>query len=448
MFSIDGPINSGARLVMPMPARMGGQGYMPYIFTGPEDELLACRDTAWFGCFLNTSPVYDLSGPDAVKLLNYVTVNRDYAKLKVGGSRHAILCNEQGQMLADGVLMRKEENLYRTYWLAPALAYYVDTLGMDVHGEWLLGKEFFFQIDGPKSLEIMEEAAQEDLHDLKFAQHKNITVAGIPSTIHRLGMSGALAYEMHGDMKDAEAFYDAVVKVGEKYGMKRLGFSTYCRNHTQGGYPNQWIHYWYPLLESGPELASYVAQCPFRIGMAHNFAGSATDDIQNAFVTPYDVKWEYLINWDHDFIGKEALAEIDKNPPRTCVTLEWDAEDVGRVYATQFMGTGTATVDPFAGTGDGGDMQFVMSKVLDSSGAMVGVATGRTQDFYHKKMISLAFVNRDQAELGNELTVVWGTDPAAQLPIKATVAEFPYYNEEYRNETFDVEKIPHPVFED
>ena len=442
MFSLTGPVAKDASLLSRY-----GTTVMPIMYTSPQDELLACRQTAWLGSTLNLSPVYDVSGPDAVKLFNYVSVNRDYSKLKVGGSRHMILCNERGQMLADGVLMRREEDLYRSYWLAPVLAYYVDTLGYDVQGHWVTD-EFFFQIDGPRSLEIMEKAAHEDLHDLKFAQHKHITVAGIPATIHRLGMSGCLAYEMHGDMKDAEAFFQAIVDAGEEYGLRKLGLAQYPRNHTQGGYPNQNIHYYYPILDSGEELANYVKNSPMKLYSVYNFAGSAADDPQNAFVTPFDVKWEYLINWDHEFIGKEALLELKADPKRTCVTLEWDPDDVAQVFATQFRGTGVKPVDDISSVGDGGAGPFVMSKVLDDSGAMVGMTAGRTHDFYHQRMISLAFVNLDQAELGNTVTVVWGTDPANQMPIKAKVAEFPYYNEEYRNETFDVEKIPHPVFED
>jgi hypothetical protein len=41
---------------------------------------------------------------------------------------------------------------------------------------------------------------------------------------------------------------------------------------------------------------------------------------------------------------------------------------------------------------------------------------------------------------------MWGTDPETAQPIRAKIARFPYYNEEYRNETFDTEKILHPVF--
>jgi hypothetical protein len=44
------------------------------------------------------------------------------------------------------------------------------------------------------------------------------------------------------------------------------------------------------------------------------------------------------------------------------------------------------------------------------------------------------------------VTVLWGTPGKPVKEVRAKVAAFPYYNEEYRNETFDVEKIPHPSF--
>lgn len=438
MFTPNGPINGDARALLPMKG-----GYMPLRYTNPEDELLACRKTAWLGCYLNLSPVYDIWGPDTVKLLNYATVNRDYAKLKIGKSRHAIFCNEKGQMLADGVLMRMDENVYRSYWLAPVLAYYVDTLGLDVHGKWV-HDDFFFQIDGPKSLEIMEKTCQEDLHDLKFAQNKKVTIAGVPCTIHRLGMSGCLAYEMHGPFSEAEKVYGAIYDAGVEYGIRKLSFPNYCRNHTQAGYPNQWIHFWYPRVTSGEKMKEYLENCAEGIPLfnIYNFHGSAADDPENAFVTPFDVDWDYLINYDHDFVGKEALLKIKENPPRKAVTLEWNAEDVGKVFATQFEGTDVDPVDDITSVGDGGELPFVISKVMDGD-KMVGVASGRIHDYYHRKMLSLAWVQRDLAVEGKELTVIWGSDPKNQLPIRATVAAFPYYNEEYRNETFDVEKIPH-----
>lgn len=438
MFTINNKLNQNAFLIM----NFGG-AYIPYMYSSPQEELLGCRTGAWLGSMLNLSPVYELSGPDVVKLMNYVSVNRDYSTLPVGGSRHTILCNDKGQMLADGVLMHKEENKYRTYWLAPVLAYYVETLGYDVQGKWITD-EFFIQIDGPRSLEIMEKVSGSNLHDLKFAQHKEITIADVKTTIHRLGMSGCLAYEMHGDMDKVGEVYEAIAEIGKEYGLKRLGWANYCRNHTQGGYPNQYIHFYYPFLLNGEGMKQYVIDhhgwnpqfCQY------NFYGSASYDIQNAFVTPFDVKWDYLINWNHDFIGKEALLKLKENPPRTVVTLEWNAEDIGKVFATQFVKKSVLPFDDISNIADGAMRDFfVISKVM-SENKMVGVASGRTRDYYHNAMISLAFIDRSIAEEGKELTVIWGTNPETAMPIRVKVAPFPYYNEEYRNETFDVSKIP------
>lgn len=124
------------------------------------------------------------------------------------------------------------------------------------------------------------------------------------------------------------------------------------------------------------------------------------------------------------------------------VTLEWNTEDVGKAYAAYISGD----LDPvdnitLYGLGDDGDVNYRESKVLNDSGEMIGVATDKNQDFYHKKMISLAVLDKEYAEEGKELSVLWGTDPAKQMKIRATVAQFPYYNGEWRNETCDVYKM-------
>ena len=100
MFSLNSPINQGVKVLSRV-----GNGFLPTVVTSPKEELLACRETAWLGPFLNISPVYDICGPDAAKLLNSVCVNRDFNILKIGGYRHALMCNEKGQLLANGLVI-------------------------------------------------------------------------------------------------------------------------------------------------------------------------------------------------------------------------------------------------------------------------------------------------------------------------------------------------------
>ena len=135
-----------------------------------------------------------------------------------------------------------------------------------------------------------------------------------------------------------------------------------------------------------------------------------------------------------------------KAPARTVVTLEWNAEDIGKAFASQFTGTPVMPWDDISNIADGALLDFfVISKVMNGN-QMIGVASGRERDFYHGNMISLAFINREYANVGDEYTVMWGSTPLSAQPIRVKVAPFPYYNEEMRNETFDVEKIPHPLF--
>lgn len=418
---------------------------VPLEYSGARSEYLASRETAWLGVTLCNSPVYDISGPDAAKLLNKVCVNRDFGALKPGTSKHALMCNDKGQLIADGVVIYKGDNVYRTYWLAPAIQYYVMTSEMDVKGEYR-DDEYFFQLDGPKSLEILEKATQTDLHDIKFAKNKNVKICGTDMVVHRLGMSGALAYEVHGAAENAEVAYSKIREVLEEFGGKPLGFRNYIiLNHTPAGYPNQFQHFTYALYNGDPGFAEFAKKyCIPQFG-----TGSAIGEQEAFFVTPYDIGWGYLVNFDHDFIGKEALAKIKENPPRKPVTIEWNTEDVGDIFMSQFRGRDVKPYDPIESYHDaynGSSVCPTRGDYVLADGKKIGLAAGRTYAFYEQRMISLAFIDKEYAIEGKELKVLWGRPEYPQKEIRVTVAPFPYYNGEYRNETFDVENIPHPNF--
>ncbi|MGI6230643.1 MAG: hypothetical protein ACOYJL_07025 [Tractidigestivibacter sp.] len=416
---------------------------LPYEYTGPRDEYLACRRSAWLGIALNTTPIYDVTGPDAVKLFNQTCVNKDFSLMKVGNSKHALICNDKGQMNADGVIMKIGENLYRTYWMAPVLQYCVETSGLDVQGSYVTD-EFFLQLDGPKSLEILETAFGINFHDLKFAHNKTVDWQGAELIVHRLGMSGALAYEIHGKQQDFNRVYPRLREVLFQYDGRLQGFRNYCTvNHTTAGYPNQNIHFIYPYYDSEPELAEWTKANHIAANTA--IAGSASDDIQNAYATPYDVGWGYLVNFNHEFRGKAALQQLKQNSPYKMVTLEWNADDVADVFKSQFEGKREDMYEPIEYFSGFDDMSQGMATHIDyvmSNGEKVGIASGRTYAYYENRMISLAKIKPELAALDNEVEVLWGGPNYKQKLIRAKVAPFPYYNGEYRNEHFDVSAIP------
>ncbi len=419
----ESPVVKGAKnIIHETPGFIGAS---PYEFTNPRHELLGARESAWIGVYLDSMlPRFDIVGPDATKVLNMFFVNRDYGKLKVGGSRHALQCDENGYIMQSGIIGKISDNHFRSYNIFPFLP---EDSGFDV--KWEMVPDFFIQIDGPKSLQILEHAFQKDFHDLKFARNTTFEFKGHEIYLHRIGMSGALAYELHGSPEIGEEVYTTIVEAGEKYDIRRLGSRQYCSNHTPGGYPNPAIHF--GVTSFGPQ------------GMNLGMTGSANEKFENYLMTPYDVGWGYLVNFDHDFTGKDALSKIAEKPRYMPVTLLWNTDDVGHVVACEISDPEMAANERIMDFNqDNPEFTRMHADWVYNGAEKIGIASGRVIDYYSNHFMSLGFIAPDAAEEGKELEILWGSCGNKQMKIRATIAKFPFYDGEYRNETFDVEKIP------
>jgi len=436
------PVNQGVFTFF-----LAGFLYAPYEYSGFRDEVLASKTSAYITTSLNESPIYDVKGPDAVRFLSSVCVN-NFKNMKEGDIRHGILCNAKGQILTDGVIMKIAGDTYRTYWLQPVIDYLLQKSGMDVEGVDISGKEFFIQVAGPRSLEILEKASQSDLHDIRFAHHRMAKIAGKHVRILRLGMAGTLAYELHGDMAELNDVFGRIWESGQEFGMRKLGRVAYCMNHTEAGFPNINMHYPLPWYED-EGLAAYLNERPGAgfFNMNRRLVGSIGDDLEIRFKTPYDVGWGDLVKFDHEFTGKEALLEIAQNQQTALVTLEWNADDVADIYASQFRGR---DVTPYENIDDrpndvyfniGWSFVYHADKVM-ADGKQIGMSSGRLNSVYYQRMISLGFIDKEYAVEGKELTVIWGTPGTPQKEVRVTVARTPYMDLE-NNKGIDVEAIPH-----
>ena len=409
-------------------------GYLPYQYTTPKEELLAARESAWLCSYLSAMGSFDITGPDAAKLLNDFCINRDFSKLKIGSSRHAVMVDENGLISSASMLTRVGEDTYRTYCLFAIIPI---IMSGQYNVSFAPNEIFIFQVDGPKSLQIIEKAFKADFHDLKFAQNKHVDVDGTDVLVHRLGMSGALAYELQGTWADSDKIYALLLEAGEEFGMKRLGMRQYGSDgvHTPGGFPQMLVHYAAPgwiavASEDGVDYSS--------TGMGYVAKGSAKDDLRNYYLNPFEAKLDYLIDWSREFVGKAALEKIAAEPHRTGVTFIWDSVDVGNVYAAGFADP-NLVAEPID---DYNEMmpelsRFYADKVL-VDGKQVGVAYGRCIDWHSNRFISLGTIDENLAVEGTQVEVLWGEPGGSQYRIKATVAPMPFFNGPWRNETCDV----------
>ncbi len=62
-----------------------------------------------------------------------------------------------------------------------------------------------------------------------------------------------------------------------------------------------------------------------------------SDDIEDYYLTPYELGYGPFVKFDHDFIGREALEKLSRQPHRKKVTFAWNGEDLGRIYASLFV---------------------------------------------------------------------------------------------------------------
>ena len=152
--------------------------------------------------------------------------------------------------MGDGVLMRLDEDEFISYEMGANYIAYVFGQGTyDAVGEDLTGTNFLYQVVGPSSLEVLEAATGDDLHDIRFAHFRPSSVDGMEVTALRVGMPGTLAYELHGEAENGPAVYRAVLRAGEPFGIRRLGFRAYLMQHTEGGFPQAFNHFPHPWLE-------------------------------------------------------------------------------------------------------------------------------------------------------------------------------------------------------
>lgn len=130
------------------------------------------------------------------------------------------------------------------------------------------------------------------------------------------------------------------------------------------------------------------------------------------------------------------------------VTLEWNGDDVGAVFASMLK-AGETTCDDISKQSDllliensfNGYTKYRADKVFLGDGE-IGIATGRIISYPYNSMISLAFIKPECAVEGTQVTVLWGTPGTPQKKIRATVTRYPYNKDLVRNEDKDVAEIP------
>ncbi len=155
-------------------------------------------------------------------------------------------------------------------------------------------------------------------------------------------------------------------------------------------------------------------------------------NIEDYYLTPWDLGYGPFIQFDHDFIGREALEKMADNPRRKKVTLALNSEDITKTIGSQLEKGERAKFIEFPSAVY--SMHPYDKVVVD--GKTVGVSTWVGYSSNERRMLTLAIVDVEHSEPGTEVTFVWGEEDGGsskltvehhkQTEIRAIVSPVPY----------------------
>jgi len=420
----------------------------PNVYPGVKPEYTNWRDeqTAWQKTAVLFNQSYHMAdlaveGPDAFKLLNYLAPN-SFKGFVPNRAKQFAPVSHDGYLIGDVILFYLAENKFNLVGRAPALEwvqFHAATGKWDVKVELDQRtalrsdgkrKVWRFQVQGPNAMKVLEKALGHAPAELKFFHMTDVSIAGKPVKALRHGMSGQPGWELFGPWQDHDAVHEALVRAGEEFGMRLVGARAYSTNALESG----WIPSPLPAVYSGESMKPYREWLTAKsYEAAASLGGSfVSDNIEDYYLTPWDIGYGGFVKFDHDFAGREALEKMKDRPHRHKVTLALNSDDVTRTFATMFN-------------------RQVRAKYFDSPSAVycmhpydrviagskhAGISTWIGYSANEGKMLTLAMLDEEYAHPGTEVTLVWGepgggttkptVEPHVQTEIRAIVSPSPY----------------------
>jgi vanillate/3-O-methylgallate O-demethylase len=417
---------------------------VPGEYTNWRDEQRAWRDSCvLFDQSHHMVNLY-LDGPDAVKLVTYLGFN-SFAKFPVDRAKQFAPCSYSGHVIGDGILFHLAQNSLVFVGRAPAatwIRFHAETGGYDVkvttddrspsnpRGKAVIRTSYRYQIQGPKAWQVIEKLNGGPVAEIKFFNMGAITIAGRRVRALRHGMAGAPGLEVWGPYEEREEVKAAIVEAGADFGLHQVGARAYATNTLESG----WIPSPLPAVYTGAEMKAYREWLPASgyEGTAALGGSFASNNIEDYYVTPYEMGYGPFVKFDHDFIGRTALEKAAAAPQRKKVTFAWQKEDVLKSFASMFE----SDADPYK------YIDLPLSNYASASydmiqreGKTVGLSMFGGYSFNERSMLSLGIVDADVA-VGTEVTLIWGEEGGGTkkttverhkpLAIRAIVSPVPY----------------------
>lgn len=409
-------------------------------FTNWRDEQRSWReDVGLLDQSLHMTDLY-VRGPDTIRLLSEMSIN-SYANYGRDKGKQLICVSPDGYLIGDMILFGLEDdhvNIVGRPVVANWIQYHIERGKYDVEferDERSVGnpkprKTFRFELQGPKAWALLEKLNGGPIEKIGFFRMGTINIAG--HKVRALGHSfaGAPGLEFWGPLAQRDEVRSAIIEAGREFNLRLVGGRAYGTCAVEAG----WIPSPLQAIYTGDALRDYREWLPGNSFEAVASIGGSfvSKRIEDYYLTPWDVDYGRLIHFEHDFIGRDALRAMKDQPHRRKVTLEWNAEDVIAIQTSILRG------------GDNGKFMEMPNAhyaahpydMVLSKGRLIGLSTYPGYLSVDHQWISLATIDAGDAQMDEEVTVVWGepnggskkpgVERHVQKEIRARIRAWPY----------------------
>jgi len=390
-----------------------------------------------------------LRGPDALRLLTDLGVN-SFEGFTPGHAKQFIPVDHYGRYIGDVVLFYLPDGTFDLVGreiVMDWVQFHLETGDYDATAERDENsavrrsgppKLYRYELQGPYAQEVMAKVLDGPVPEIKFFHMAELRIAGHAVHALRHGMAGRPGYELFGPWADGEDVRDAILQAGAEHGILQVGGKAYSTANLESG----WIPPTLPGIFTGEKNKAFREWVQIGNNIGALGGSLVYDDIEDYYVTPFDLGYDKVVAFDHDFIGREALEAVAQDPKRTKVTLVWDADDVTQKIFGSLFTPGRGLPAKLLNLPKTRYALYQKDAIL-IDGRIVGQSLDVGYISNYKVFVSLASIDRDQAAPGTEVTVLWGekpltskpgVEPHEQVAIRATVAPSPY--EKYAREGY------------
>ncbi len=270
---------------------------MPVQYSGIVEEHNSVRQAV--GLFdVSHMGEIDVRGPEAGKLVDYVTTNHA-AKLKHGQAHYSALLYEHGGFV-DDILVHKVADDHFFLCVNSSnqekdFEHIRQNNRFEAEVEFTSDQYAQLAIQGPKALATLQKLTPVDLAGIKYYWFVDGEVSGAPARIARTGYTGEDGFEIYIQPAEAARIWAEIMKAGEEFGIRPCGLG--ARN----------------TLRLEAKMALY----------GHELTAS---------INPFEADLGWIVKMDKgDFVGRAALEKVRANGlTRKLAGFEMRGRGIGR----------------------------------------------------------------------------------------------------------------------